>query len=49
MNIGSNTRFTPPATNVGIIPNLASQTQRRIPVAAIHTNIKGIPIRIILK
>ena len=49
INIGSSTRLTQPAIKVGIIPNLASHTQRNTHVAAIHTNINGIQIRIILK
>ena len=49
INIGSKIRFTQPATSVGIIPNLASHTQRKIPVAAIHTNMNGKLTNIILK
>jgi hypothetical protein len=36
INIGSNTTFTQPAISVGIILILASQTQRKTHVPAIH-------------
>jgi hypothetical protein len=41
ISIGSKIKFTHQATNVGIIQNFASHTQRKIPVPAIHISING--------